>query len=708
MAAAPESCFICGRAVLHAESGPMWQTGFYAVYSHRSHTNDTNTPAHLSRHTLRGVQGPLELNSSELDPEAQGNIIPFDVRSSYFGPISEHPPEHVLLEAGNAWGFVFHVACKTLLELSSTALLDPQAIMDLCLSFPDNGGKVNWGHDYGGLLRGYNVPVPPGEEPSMWRRTPEWRRLHAENPVHIPAVAGLFELYAGGGVVHLQSNSGLHSQKPGADIFANLPGEILVQILSLLSPKDVVSVRRASHAVAGAPLTAKFWESRFEPGQEFAHIPEARRYFSSLSAPQWQSICAVLQDMHSFSAVADRKRIWGLCSGINGLLKMMGETPCRGTPVWTRREPDIDREIDEYVMAGNDEAEDPQERTRESCVVRNRSIFIPSGLSAVFVSFVDIFGVQYISGLRFVQRGGSSVEIGYIHADNELCISLGPNISEISGFCMAETRRGLRALALVDGNGAESQWVGDHSGVPKRRLIYDTTFPRINKFLGGFDALKMVLIGLQADFQATDDSLTELCDDAIWYPEIPDRDMTFIGVSEEIPYSTGGPWCVMNYDCFPDYRAGQIGPLKRILIQLRRLDGVSLKIVSITLKHEHGECGIALPGITVESDDDFEAWPNVPARDDQLAFEFQDGEYIEEMAMQNFGIALQGFKITTNRQRSALFPSNLDFYDGPAYEFSSYPAPDVRYVRVGPEPIVGIWATMSSTQGIENFGFVAL
>jgi hypothetical protein len=65
------------------------------------------------------------------------------------------------------WGFPFHAACwDILVEACSPDDLDIQVLFDLCRSFPLQLGILNWGHDYGGVVR-YETTSPglgAGEE----------------------------------------------------------------------------------------------------------------------------------------------------------------------------------------------------------------------------------------------------------------------------------------------------------------------------------------------------------------------------------------------------------------------------------------------------------------------------------------------------------------------------------------------------------------
>ncbi|RBQ67632.1 hypothetical protein VDGD_03085 [Verticillium dahliae] len=111
----------------------------------------------------------------------------------------------------------------------------------------------------------------------------------------------------------------------------------------------------------------------------------------------------------------------------------------------------------------------------------------------------------------------------------------------IKGFCLAQDQRGIRGLAVILNNGQLTQWIGNHDDIPKRRLVFESGASScaavIDIIQGGFDAFKLVTLSVSADLSGPlpdPDSRLDFKDRAIWYPNIPNPDLTMLGTSGKI------------------------------------------------------------------------------------------------------------------------------------------------------------------------------
>ncbi|RXG43398.1 hypothetical protein VDGE_03085 [Verticillium dahliae] len=102
-------------------------------------------------------------------------------------------------------------------------------------------------------------------------------------------------------------------------------------------------------------------------------------------------------------------------------------------------------------------------------------------------------------------------------------------------------QRGIRGLAVILNNGQLTQWIGNHDDIPKRRLVFESGASScaavIDIIQGGFDAFKLVTLSVSADLSGPlpdPDSRLDFKDRAIWYPNIPNPDLTMLGTSGKI------------------------------------------------------------------------------------------------------------------------------------------------------------------------------
>ncbi|KAH6663622.1 hypothetical protein F5X68DRAFT_237480 [Plectosphaerella plurivora] len=99
---------------------------------------------------------------------------------------------------------------------------------------------------------------------------------------------------------------------------------------------------------------------------------------------------------------------------------------------------------------------------REEAVLRQRGVALPlEGATAVFVSFIEVFGRRYVSGIRIVDGQGQSQTLGYRRSATEVLLDCPNPGSRIKGFGVARDRDGIRGLAVIDESGAMSRWQGE-------------------------------------------------------------------------------------------------------------------------------------------------------------------------------------------------------------------------------------------------------
>ncbi|KAK4041105.1 hypothetical protein C8A01DRAFT_15078, partial [Parachaetomium inaequale] len=434
-------------------------------------------------------------------------------------------PWDYLPERPDAYGFPYHEACwRIFAEVSPIHDRKLQLLLDICVSIRNQGGPVrvlDWGHDYGGYWYEKNTParLPPGMENCLELRTTHRHAHH--DPLYSTELLRVFDLASKGlgNITPRPATLGHWSQASTSATrmraFSVLPAELLQLILEYLSIPDTLALRLASREFTALGLSNAFWRSRFLPGRERSWVFEARPYLSSLPG-QWRTIFDSVIHLGDPPSVINRRRIWNLASSLHDLIRKVGSTSCDGDAVNSLQDPGVG-----WITA-----------SRFPCTEwSHRSIPIPEAVTAVFVSTVQIYSRQYVSGIRIQHSSAdgtmNSTPLGHRHPETETrLLSCEQGQLRIAGLQLALDSQGVRGLSIITASGAASNWVGDHEGFSKRRLVPSSSGRDIVTALrGGFCALKLVLLSIPtgADRHETDPASPplDLRDSLLWYPDIP-------------------------------------------------------------------------------------------------------------------------------------------------------------------------------------------
>ena len=332
--------------------------------------------------------------------------------------------------------------------------------------------------------------LAPGEEPYL----PDPSAFQGPDPFDTPELRRIFQSPTN--YPHLAFDSTKQRVQTAntaeADPFDQFPTEILSCILTYLPSGDVVRMKQASRVFANIVLPDSFWKSRFVPGRELDYIVEARQYFSSHAHKgRWGSIFSILKILkRCHPAVANRTRVWDLCLSLHGLLELMRDTNCDGTPAQSLLELNALPLDDRHWVTASRYLKSPNQHfNRGSRVLYERMMMFPSRATAIFVSTIELFGRRYISGLRILNISDEAFSLGYRHSNSEkLLVSRENGPVRITGFCLAHDQRGVRGLSVIDDTGTQSDWIGDYQDIPKRKLLPTPGgFDVIDRLKGGFD-----------------------------------------------------------------------------------------------------------------------------------------------------------------------------------------------------------------------------
>ncbi|KAH7324416.1 hypothetical protein B0I35DRAFT_349090 [Stachybotrys elegans] len=520
-------CCLCGRSVIDDGGQPQWMARFYAVY----YLHDDRNKWYVS-----GLGQRLQFEDRvNVDDITDKRPLKINLNPLVIYPSSTPLPQPNL--SPNASGYSFHAACWGLFSASgSTETSDILLLANLCRSTPIKHGLMHWGHDYGGILdiSAHDVggaleaqtKRAPGEEPQLFRFPAPLNS--GPDPWDIPGLARLFNrptylptsapLPAG-----ILLSEVLPRERGQEDPFQKLPEEVLCMILVYLPSVDVARLRLASPAFANTPLTDDFWRSRFGPQREFHHVFEAHQS-SKLHRGRWRSIFAAVKCLETTDAMLERRRIWDLGLSLHGILRMMRDIKCEGTPIQTICEPHAPSESSNTVWVTASRALIGQHTcTSDIFSLGSRSLFerklkMPpqNQKIALFVSIVDLFGRRHISGIRILDSNKESRSLGYVNRKSETLVSQ-MDSQQFIGFCLAQDQRGVRGLAMMSKGGSMSPWVGDHHDFPKRQLLTQNVgMEPVDSLKGGFDVCD------------------NLINTALWYPQIPNTRLRFLGMTSSV------------------------------------------------------------------------------------------------------------------------------------------------------------------------------
>lgn len=420
-------------------------------------------------------------------------------------------------DVDNPGGFPFHISCwKMLAVVRPQDPINIQALYGLLRSCPIDDGILHFGHDYGGLLL-YKLStrnLSAGAEPSLRRYSRPELDYNADevdeedddddeyeiytqygaysycgkyDPYEIPVLNSFFkrehecESNVDAEITRFQTRGASASE----DVFSKIPKEILHHILENLSSKDVAHLKKSSRTVANIPLLNSFWKSRFLPGQEYDFIFEAAYHGPSLRG-RWESLFTFVKALLNDAAVVNRKRVWKLALSMRDILDKMGESECAGDAVQSFFEPGAPRDDRRWTTASRSLKTPSSHFTSGRRSLWERAITLPTGPVIPFVSGCEILGRFYISAIELETDDGTHLCLGYRHAASKTPLCTGKVV--ITGFRLAEDERGLRGISVLSAGGIMSEWVGEHHGLSKRKLVLSSAAEsKVGHLKGGFD-----------------------------------------------------------------------------------------------------------------------------------------------------------------------------------------------------------------------------
>ena len=235
-------------------------------------------------------------------------------------------------------------------------------------------------------------------------------------------------------------------------------------ILSLLPSKDVLHLKLASSFVAASELTHAFWKSRFLPGSELGHFPEAlSRSNTEIMKGKWLNLYKALEvsQLGEKFGLINRTRIYGLVQPIVGLLRVMNQVSFESAPEMSTTDKRTTKTDTSWRM-GDELIWDPPEKEpfwrRKS--IRTATVKLPKTKSCVCLSLLQFNGCLHVTGMRFTTDKRGEFRLGYLMPHKEETLEFEResqvNLAELHGFLVTLSSRGVHGIAIMDKGGRVS------------------------------------------------------------------------------------------------------------------------------------------------------------------------------------------------------------------------------------------------------------
>ncbi|KAK2813868.1 hypothetical protein FQN50_000269 [Emmonsiellopsis sp. PD_5] len=437
-------CIICGAPLLDSQPenpSSFWLREYRLVYRHGCETR--------------------------LSGAGLGGWPASDRYRSYAAPIDETKTwsdEGVQFE--NLEGIVFHESCwRVLNESSRGRFLSVERIMDVFDSIQAGEprfGIYGWEHGYNGILKqNDSLCFPFSERGGGW----EIQDYHSPviqsaftNPC-LPEAVDFFDNYK---PVRPPSrrpvaNKGQYDRNHD---FSRLPRELIEEIASYLPTTTVLQLRLISRAFVFIFDSQYFWAGKFHPDAERGFMEEAV-YQKFTKDCDWRSLYVSTGDSKLSPQLQNRKRIWDLAGVILQLteLKWVGSSSLTDSPIQLPKSGEIQVSsvpgLENHICP----LSDPQKT------------ILPSMISRIGASIVQIGNVSYVTGICFTSREGRTVSLGYFAPTTTTYV----DVHGVKGIIPSTGLRGICAIQILSGDdNILSPWLGCPSrGAKTRRLCFD-------------------------------------------------------------------------------------------------------------------------------------------------------------------------------------------------------------------------------------------
>ncbi|VUC36982.1 unnamed protein product [Clonostachys rosea] len=421
-------------------------------------------------------------------------------------------------------GTVLHNACWLLLKQYYAPREVPlERLYDVTASVPEHEEALNWGHDFGGLLKVNDDRLYPWEKFQMKRR--RGSSVAYVNPMLVPQINMVINQ-------ELETPPSTLAIAPGVatNVLSRLPREVLDIIISLLPTVDVSNCRLASRLFCLSFNDPSFWRSRFYHSTERSWIFEAldpRRPVGDWRSLYRQTVTIGYLPIE----LQNRKRLWGLIDKLVPLLELSlfpvedsirverGDSMILWNTAAANIEPQLpSQEPTLHIKQADDGCRE----------FRSSQTEIPGRLQGFVFYFIKLGDREFLTGIQISTDVRDHLAIGY-KSMSFARHSFTPSESSLfRGFCVAVGPQGIHAIQILSAGGGSSEWYGDASRCPMtRRSLCDGPVIALSVSL---DGCKIISLGAAEIISGPQPAplLPSPHQKGIWYPQPPPSEVRLL------------------------------------------------------------------------------------------------------------------------------------------------------------------------------------
>ncbi|KAI9765729.1 MAG: hypothetical protein M1840_007162 [Geoglossum simile] len=553
--------------------------------------------------------------------------------------------------------FPFHAICWELYNDYSGRISmegDFNDLFTVLNSMWYNNGALSWGHEYDGAgpFQGYRWLNTDMGSPLMAdpRLSSEdlWNENEAGKQSAIDSAPKALDF----GTRALQSH----------DPFWILPYELTSEILLHLSSADILNLRLSSRKITLTKLPMEFWKSRFWPRNELG-------FARSLCRPEtckWENWYVFIREQcksgPKHKNLMNRKRIWHLAGYLVELVSTVKSRIALGSPTL-----DLSLERSRRVTCVP-----PTKFSGPGCrELTHRAVSFDSSLMFQLcdleVTSIAIGDRRFISGVRFVFDNGNPICLGYVDDRKDSWMGCNGKSQTDLSMQMLFSSEGFEAITL------EARPLRQGAGLPMTGDYVFTQIPlrHLRGLMVGLDGMRIVSISASFAIEHSLDFMS-LC----WSKGLPSA----------IPFITDSDMATLQsyQQHFAPVSHVMFGKPGLLIITIFT-KGPSVGITGMRFDYANGESKIwgTCKGVT-------------------LSFFLNGiGESITVVETCQVGSVVNKLKLTTNLQRTCIFPGKSPGFPEPNLEGVS-----LKYTATHRGNIVGFCGCfVGSNKSLACLGF---
>lgn len=367
--------------------------------------------------------------------------------------------------------YLVHGACWSLLRCVYGQRTVPLARLveiagSLCCHL--SRSVINWGHLYGGMaeisgigLLHYSVtgrsetwrsieqdPFPDGND--------TWRRALQQGPMQSKKAGNRRESKP-------YPSKSVESRSEVVCCLDQLPVDIWFEIFSYLKVHDCLQLRFISSQLSRVIQSSHFWTSKIKSEECDFAFEASELEPGSFVDPRWihRFIC-----IQRATSLRNRARIWEMAQCLKSILDL--PEPDTTTIDNGTNDPESLVWVDvTWPIKATNLSLSCSQRSIENCqILYTQRVILASHLRRITVSWIEMGGTEYITGLELSFDGGTSTQLGYKSRDNSSV-----DVAAFGGFVVAAGTSGIHGLQIIDEGSRVSKWLGSNKRCPQTRRL---------------------------------------------------------------------------------------------------------------------------------------------------------------------------------------------------------------------------------------------